>query len=1143
INAVCSCIDEKCTVIHQKSLESMIVSLPKEEKEHCMAQFMEKFLKAASMNQDESNEEKENFLIYVFGIAKEDIPDRLNRLENHTQCLVESRNAFIQAAIAWSRKPDEKNEITLIRAAENQKELDSASEEPAYAEHSDFIEEIGEIEEQEDNESISNENSDIADETIETVDDGAFESDSYSEFYQIMDGRLDSLKNAAEQLEEKPQPSMSNKEAEVSKKSAQEEKKKPEISQESSEIKSSETAVKQEPQAASGREDKIKKKQEVSGKKESEYSRILQKRIHMLRGDKEAQPSDDSETNSMCWKLLQEGEFVLAREAAAVFRETSPGNCVNPTVIDVIGSGLYMPVTEEDTQQYFLSRQPLLQFDQLDSFEQMAVALAAFPIAHCCYEVRFDTAMLDVLPGAFHKWACELARLRAEITYIDRTAVESYRVYRVRMKKIDQIQKRAKQQFEAMLNSKIQYEGANKILTAVCSKDQCVGVLWDLMNETDSEQLAAGVGNPKVEELYRKGRVYISDKKNTLKAIDEGFVSRVVEDAQKKCGYKTAIVGNPKNKMMQMVRDFLMTANEWLELIGSPCSYNRNMPSSAFIQKLSASYQKRRTKLYEDARGMTSETYLPDIVQNMLASMDYLMGMQENMPQDCKSYLEHIYRLCAKPNLYIKKDESEIYRCECQNPIEHLQFLNEVICSNPCAVDECLKKFIEADAFSGCAVIFDMAEQICPEETAKIRQNYEQSVRKRLDELRDETARMKIDLYQLSVYAGWFGNDYLSLTSKITMIDQMMKDEPRDLTMLCTFVKECRSGVKNLVEEFRNILRKQVRGNFNEERSNKLYALIEEGQYAAVIEWTSHINITDAGVEESDFFKERYFNEEIYSRKEKSLLQRIKIKDLVERLRTAITRTNSWEGFDFNRVPGRIGNLRGQLIQMWYQIKSELIGITRSSVEKNRAIFNELEQMLKMLGWDVIELKECSFCEDESGGYLQFDMYFRPTHSRERCPVPLFGSGSDGRIRMICLYGNTNAPDKQYDLFENKNQQIPMIILFFGVMTHTRRMELQGMALDKQSSFLLVDDIVITTICERRETMLLRWLYALTVPFSVQKLYTAALGVVHPEMFYGRISAKAELGLNGAVCAVYGGRQLGKTALLKNIESESHNPK
>lgn len=1204
IGAVCDCIDSQSAIINQRLFNNMIEGISEEEKENYMIRFMEKYLKAASIYSGKSCEEKKDFLIYAFDIDEENVSDVLSRLEKHTQHLEECRDAFIVTAVSWNRNRIDKKDRTEFVEEELKKDVTVGVEEQIDQNYRDASENLSAMEgEKRSNEYEKTETLDGVNETEEAIlkpdvfdmfyqimEDDTQEvqfmssSERVEEDTEIAEREETAEDTGAVGEEETVEDTESIEEEEVAEdtEAAEEEEtaedteaaEEEETAEDTESIEEEEAA--EDVEAGEKEDNREKAKQEMQSvlkeevwnrKKETavhhvkeeigvsdeagiheiqdefleKCSQILQRWIDMLQRGEKVQPSDESETDGMCWELLLKGEFMLAREIAATFHEISSAKCVSSAVIDVVGSGLFMPVTEKTTQQYFLSCQPLLQFDQLEKWEQTAVVLAALPIAHCCFEIRLDNAMLQALSGIFRKWADQLLKCRNEVTYIDRNAIETYRIFQVRMKRIKNIQEKARKQFEGMYNSNIAYELANKVLSAVCGKDQCIGILWALMNEMDPEYLALGTANSTVEELYRRGRVYIPEKKNTLKSIDEGLINKIVEEGRKKYGYKTEIVGTPKHKMTQMIGEFLMSANEWLELIGNPCDYNRYDPSSKFMQKLSESYRKYRSELYQDVEKQKGE-YLPNIYKNMLAAMDYLIGIQEDMPSGCKSYLEHMYRLCAIPNLYIKKNELGIYRCECQNQIEYLIFLNKVMRSGSCTVDDCLEKFVEADAFSGCSVIFDVMKQRKTKDYVKIRERYERRVQKRLDELKCNIVQMKKDLYQLSVYSGWLGNDYFVTLSKITMLERMVKEELHDLTLLCASVKECSDSVECLVKRFRGILQEQVEGNFNEEQSSRLYALIEEGQYAAVIEWTAHISISDAGAEEADFFKERYFNYNTYCRKEKSLLQDGGIRDLVHKLQDAIMKATSWEGFDFNRVPGSIGNRRALLISLWYQIKSELQNIAKFRMEENRIIFKELEQMLKMLGWDVTGLEKCKFCEDESGGYLQFDMYFKPTHSRDRCPVPLFGSDSNGRIRMICLYGSANAPDKQYDLFENKSQQIPMIMLFFGVMTHKRRMELYSTALNKQSTFLVVDDIIITTICERRETMLLRWLYTLAVPFSVQKLYTTALGVVHPEMFYGRVSAKAELGLNGAVCAVYGGRQLGKTALLKNIEVESHDP-
>ncbi len=50
------------------------------------------------------------------------------------------------------------------------------------------------------------------------------------------------------------------------------------------------------------------------------------------------------------------------------------------------------------------------------------------------------------------------------------------------------------------------------------------------------------------------------------------------------------------------------------------------------------------------------------------------------------------------------------------------------------------------------------------------------------------------------------------------------------------------------------------------------------------------------------------------------------------------------------------------------------------------------------------------------------------------------------------------------------------------------------------------------------------------------------MGKVPPEVFYGRRDAIRELQRRDGSCLVYGGRQMGKSALLRYVQRRSHNP-
>ena len=63
------------------------------------------------------------------------------------------------------------------------------------------------------------------------------------------------------------------------------------------------------------------------------------------------------------------------------------------------------------------------------------------------------------------------------------------------------------------------------------------------------------------------------------------------------------------------------------------------------------------------------------------------------------------------------------------------------------------------------------------------------------------------------------------------------------------------------------------------------------------------------------------------------------------------------------------------------------------------------------------------------------------------------------------------------------------------------------------------------------------------LPFSAVNPYTPfQAGDVPPEMFYGRKAMADELMRSAGSCLVYGGRQLGKSALLRHVQRQFHDP-
>jgi hypothetical protein len=97
------------------------------------------------------------------------------------------------------------------------------------------------------------------------------------------------------------------------------------------------------------------------------------------------------------------------------------------------------------------------------------------------------------------------------------------------------------------------------------------------------------------------------------------------------------------------------------------------------------------------------------------------------------------------------------------------------------------------------------------------------------------------------------------------------------------------------------------------------------------------------------------------------------------------------------------------------------------------------------------------------------------------------------------------------------------------------------MSKTKRRAFALLDETLLVYLCHATGSRLRAWFDA-SLPFSFSSPYDATAGLVPPELFYGRgAELDAVRGPNGR-CFIYGGRQLGKTALLKRAEQSFHAP-
>ena len=121
---------------------------------------------------------------------------------------------------------------------------------------------------------------------------------------------------------------------------------------------------------------------------------------------------------------------------------------------------------------------------------------------------------------------------------------------------------------------------------------------------------------------------------------------------------------------------------------------------------------------------------------------------------------------------------------------------------------------------------------------------------------------------------------------------------------------------------------------------------------------------------------------------------------------------------------------------------------------------------------------------------------------------------------------------------------LPALILTATPMSAERRRQLEREARRRSVALLFVDPYTLVhcaVVSVRDGVAPLDVLVALSMALGKYNPYTAA-GPVHHEMFMGRRAESAEVRDFGRAATVYGGRQLGKSALLRDIERAVNEP-
>lgn len=157
-----------------------------------------------------------------------------------------------------------------------------------------------------------------------------------------------------------------------------------------------------------------------------------------------------------------------------------------------------------------------------------------------------------------------------------------------------------------------------------------------------------------------------------------------------------------------------------------------------------------------------------------------------------------------------------------------------------------------------------------------------------------------------------------------------------------------------------------------------------------------------------------------------------------------------------------------------------------------------------------------------------------PINNRDICPISMYGSKAAGEYRFALLYGTPYEDDiiRAYTTAQ-QNGSGPIVVLVFGVVKEILRKKLARYCRENSRTFLVIDNMLVYAAATA-QTSMLSAIFRLSIPWTYYKPYTEGGGAIAEEMFYGRQDEITHITSSSehTYAFIYGGRQLGKTALL-----------
>lgn len=157
-------------------------------------------------------------------------------------------------------------------------------------------------------------------------------------------------------------------------------------------------------------------------------------------------------------------------------------------------------------------------------------------------------------------------------------------------------------------------------------------------------------------------------------------------------------------------------------------------------------------------------------------------------------------------------------------------------------------------------------------------------------------------------------------------------------------------------------------------------------------------------------------------------------------------------------------------------------------------------------------------------------------------PVPQLGSQAQGRYDVACVWQRPGVDTLSAWLRDLRSETRHVLVFYLGRLTPRQRRDLMLRAHNQDLALMVLDETLLVFLAGERDARLPVF-FSCALPFAAFNPYTSTpVGEVPAEMFFGREAMTRELQRPEGSCLLYGGRQVGKSALLQHAQREFHHP-